>query len=63
MTSHHYFTNTANNLRDVNKEKQIDRIIDTIEWDNEEDKKQFDIEIKGIADASEKRKKEFFKGN
>jgi adenylate cyclase len=60
LTSHHYFTNTANNLRDVNKEKQIERIKETIEWDKEEDKKQFDIEIKGIADASEQRKKEFF---
>lgn len=26
ISSHHYYTDTANNLRDVNKQKQIDRI-------------------------------------
>lgn len=63
LTSHHYFTNTANNLRDVNKEKQIERIKETIEWENEEEKIQFEEEIQKIAKASEQRKKEIFKNN
>ncbi|MBN2890756.1 MAG: HD domain-containing protein [Bacteroidales bacterium] len=58
LTSHQYFTNTANNLREVNKEKQIDRIKSTIEWKNDEEKQAFEVEVSKIAEASEQRKKE-----
>jgi hypothetical protein len=58
LTSHSYFTDTANKLREVNKEKQIERIKNIIEWQNEEERLKFDDEIKMIAEKSEMRKKE-----
>lgn len=57
LTSHQYFTETANKLREVNKEKQIERIKSLIEWENEEEKSKFEEELKKISEATEKRKK------
>ena len=48
LTAHSYFTATANNLRDVNKEKQIERIKDLIVWNDLEEKLAFETEIEGI---------------
>ncbi len=48
LTAHSYFTATANNLRDVNKEKQIERIKELIVWNDFEEKETFDKEIEGI---------------
>lgn len=36
LTNHHFYTNTANRLREVNKQKQIDRIKSLIVEDEEE---------------------------
>lgn len=36
LSAHHYFTNTANRLREVNKEKQIERIKKIIVWEDGE---------------------------
>ncbi len=58
LTSHQYFTNTANNLREVNKEKQIERIKNIIVWESKEERQKFEEEIKQIAINSELRKKE-----
>lgn len=58
LNSHQYFTNTANNLREVNKEKQIERIKSLIEWESEEERLAFEKEVEKIAEASEQRKKE-----
>ncbi len=58
LTSHQYFTNTANKLREVNKEKQIERIKSLIKWESEEERLKFEEELKKIAEASEQRKKE-----
>ncbi len=58
LTSHQYFTDTANKLREVNKEKQIERIKSTIEWNSEEERLKFEEELLKIAEASEQRKKE-----
>ncbi len=63
LTSHQYFTNTANKLREVNKEKQIERIKSLIEWENEEERLAFEEELKKIAKAAEERKKEFTQNN
>ncbi len=49
LTSHQYYTNTANNLREVNKEKQIERIKQIIVWENDAEKKAFEAEIEKIA--------------
>ena len=59
LTSHQYFTETANKLREVNKEKQIERIKSLIEWESEEERLAFEEELKKIAKAAEERKKEF----
>jgi len=48
LTAHSYFTNTANTLRDVNKEKQIERIKDLIVWNDLEEKEAFEKEIEEI---------------
>ena len=48
LTGHSYFTSTANKLRDVNKEKQIDRIKNLIVWNNLEEKLDFEQEIENI---------------
>jgi class 3 adenylate cyclase len=61
LTSHQYYTETANKLREVNKEKQIERIKNTIEWESEEDKQKFEIDLNKIAEAAEERKKEILK--
>jgi len=58
LTSHYYFTNTANKLREVNKEKQIERIKNTIEWANDDEKIKFEEELIKMGEASEQRKKE-----
>lgn len=58
LTSHQYFTETANRLREVNKEKQIERIKSLIEWKSEEERLKFEEELQRIASESEKRKKE-----
>lgn len=58
LTSHQYFTETANKLREVNKEKQIERIKNLIEWESDEEKAQFEEELKKIREQTEKRKKE-----
>jgi len=63
LTSHQYFTDTANKLREVNKEKQIERIKDTIEWENDEEKEEFEKVIIAIAEAAEKRKKEILENS
>lgn len=63
LTSHQYYTNTANKLREVNKEKQIDRIKNTIEWNSDEEKLKFEEEVKKIAEAAEKRKKEILENS
>ena len=59
LSSHQYFTNSANKLREVNKEKQIERIKDTIEWKDEAEKAQFELEIQKIEKAAEQRKKDY----
>jgi len=58
LTSHQYFTETANKLREVNKEKQIERIKSLLEWNSEEEKLNFEKELEKIALAAEQRKKE-----
>jgi class 3 adenylate cyclase len=58
LTSHQYFTETANKLREVNKEKQIERIKNLIEWGSDDERNNFDVDLVKIAEASEKRKKE-----
>lgn len=58
LTSHQYFTETANKLREVNKEKQIERIKSLITWTNEEETQKFEADLLVIAENSEKRKKE-----
>ncbi len=35
LTSHHFFTNTANKLREVNKQAQIERIKALVDWDSD----------------------------
>jgi len=35
LSIHHFFTDTANNLREVNKQAQIERIKELIDWDSE----------------------------
>ncbi len=35
LTSHHFFTKTANSLREVNKQAQIERIKSLIDWDKD----------------------------
>lgn len=63
LTSHQYYTKTANKLREVNKEKQIERIKETINWKNDEEKLKFEEDIKKIAEAAEKRKKEILENS
>lgn len=58
LTSHQYYTETANKLREVNKEKQIDRIKNLIEWEGDQEKLDFEKELEKIAEASEKHKEE-----
>ena len=33
LSVHHFFTKTANGLREVNKQAQIERIKDLVDWD------------------------------
>ncbi len=61
LTSHQYFTSTANKLREVNKEKQIERIKSLIKWSSEEEKNAFEEELKKIEEAAENKKKEIIK--
>ena len=56
LTMHAYMTSTANNLREVNKEKQIQRIKDIIVWDTYEEKLEFEKMIQGIIDSQKKKK-------
>ncbi len=58
LTSHQYYTKTANKLREVNKEKQIDRIKNIIEWEGKQERLDFEKELEKIAEASEKHKEE-----
>jgi class 3 adenylate cyclase len=53
LTSHYYFTETANKLREVNKEKQIERIKSLIEWDSEQEREEFEKELEKIAKAAD----------
>jgi class 3 adenylate cyclase len=48
LTGHHYFTETANRLRDVNKEKQIERIKSIIVWTDQVKRLEFDKIIEAI---------------
>jgi len=57
LTGHHYFTETANRLRVVNKEKQIERIKDLIIWDNDEKRIEFEAVVEGIKTALEEKNK------
>lgn len=61
LSSHQYFTSTANKLREVNKEKQIERIKSLIEWESDEERKKFDEDVLKITEQAENRKKEIFK--
>ena len=54
LTMHSYMTSSANKLREVNKEKQIQRIKDTIVWDTYKDKLEFEKMIQGIIDSQNK---------
>lgn len=54
LTAHQYFTATANRLREVNKEKQIERIKDLIVWETVEEKESFEMEVQGIIDSQKK---------
>ncbi|MEA2012080.1 MAG: hypothetical protein U9O87_03200 [Verrucomicrobiota bacterium] len=63
LSSHQYFTSTANNLRIVNKEKQIERIKDTINWESSEEKNTFEKEIIEIHKKAEKNKKDILQDN
>ncbi len=56
LTGHSYFTSTANNLRDVNKEKQIERIKELIVWNTYEEREEFYVEVKAIAEKNKKAK-------
>lgn len=58
LTSHYYFTETANKLREVNKEKQIERLKSIIEWTNDEEQSKYEDDLLKIAETSEKKKKE-----
>ncbi len=49
LTGHQYFTETANKLREVNKEKQIERIKKLIKWESEEEREKFEQELQEIA--------------
>ncbi len=49
LTGHQYFTETANKLREVNKERQIERIKSLIKWQNEEERLNFEKELQEIA--------------
>ncbi len=35
LSVHHFFTNTANSLREVNKQAQIERIKELVDWDED----------------------------
>ena len=35
LSAHHFYTNTANSLREVNKQAQIERIKDLVDWDKD----------------------------
>lgn len=45
LSVHQFFTNTANSLREVNKQSQIDRIKNIIEWKNDDEKQAFEQEL------------------
>ncbi len=53
LTGHQYFTETANKLREVNKEKQIERIKKLIKWESEEERLQFEKELEEIASRTQ----------
>ena len=53
LTSHHYFTETANRLREVNKEKQIERIKSLIVWTDEIKRIEFEQLIENMRLAQE----------
>ncbi len=53
LSAHHFFTNTANSLREVNKQAQIERIKALIDWGDEDPD-----EFLGIKKVKEKEKKE-----
>lgn len=53
LSGHQYFTETANRLREVNKEKQIERIKSIIIWHDEEKRIQFDKDVEAIRIAVE----------
>ncbi len=57
LTGHQYFTKTANKLREVNKEKQIERIKSLIKWESEEERLKFEEELKEIQRKLEERRK------
>ena len=48
LTSHQYFTKTANKLREINKEKQIERIKKLIKWNSKEEQIKFEEELKKL---------------
>ncbi len=52
LTGHQYFTETANRLREVNKEKQIERIKKLIKWESEEERLKFEEELKQIMEKT-----------
>ncbi len=58
LTAHQYFTDTANKLREVNKEKQIERIKSLIQWESEEERLKFEEELAQIAKKSQEKEKQ-----
>ncbi len=52
LTGHQYFTDTANRLREVNKEKQIERIKKLIKWDSEEERQEFEKTLQEIVEKA-----------
>ncbi len=56
LTGHHYFTETANRLREINKEKQIERIKNLINWENTEERQNFERQLKEIIDQAAQKK-------
>lgn len=54
LTGHQYFTVTANRLREVNKEKQIERIKNLIVWDDEQKRIEFEEAVEQIRLSHEK---------
>ncbi len=63
LTMHQYYTDTANKLREINKEKQINRIKETITWNTDNEQAEFEETLKKIAENAEKRKKEILENS